>query len=63
MGDTQFFGQRIMSTLGNKAVMLGRVAAANDALTEAEEAGVDIQLGTRVWGASGWHTLHHGTRP
>ena len=50
----QFFGRRIMSTLGNKALMLGRVAAANDALTEAEEAGVDIQLGTCVWGAYAW---------
>ena len=47
----QFFGQRIVGTLRNKAVMLGRVAMANDALAEAEEAGVDIQLGTYVWGA------------
>ena len=47
----QFFGQRIVGTLRNKGVMLGRVAASNDALAEAEEAGVDIQLGTYVWGA------------
>jgi thioredoxin reductase len=47
----QFFGQRIVGTLRNKAVMLGRVVVANDALVEAEEAGVDIQLGTYVWGA------------
>ena len=47
----QFFGQRIVGTLRNKAVMLGRVVVANDALAEAEEAGVDIQLGTYVWGA------------
>ena len=47
----QFFGQRITGTLRNKAVMLERVAAANDALAEAEAAGVDIQLGTCVWGA------------
>ena len=47
----QFFGQRIVGTLRNKGVMLGRVAASNDALAEAEEAGVDIQLGTCVWGA------------
>ena len=46
-----FFGQRIVGTLRNKAVMLGRVVVANDALAEAEEAGVDIQLGTYVWGA------------
>ena len=47
----QFFGQRIMSTLRNKSTMLARVVAANDALAEAEEAGVDVQLGTCVWGA------------
>ena len=47
----QFFGQRIVGTLRNKAVMLGRVVASNDALLEAEEAGVDIQFGTYVWGA------------
>ena len=47
----QFFGQRIMPTLRNKATMLERVAAANGALAEAEEAGVEVQLGTCVWGA------------
>ena len=47
----QFFGQRLVGTLRNKGVMLGRVVANNDALAEAEEAGVDIQLGTYVWGA------------
>ena len=47
----QLFGQRAMGTLPDKAVMLERVAAANDALAEAEEAGVDVQLGTCVWGA------------
>ena len=47
----QFYGQRITGTLRNKAVMLERVVAANDALAEAEGAGVDIRLGTCVWGA------------
>ena len=47
----QFFGQRIMDTLRTKGTMLERVVAANDALAEAEEAGVDIRLGTCVWGA------------
>ncbi len=47
----QLFGQRTLGTLPDKAVMLERVAAANDALAEAEEAGVDVQLGTCVWGA------------
>ena len=46
-----FFGKRTMSALRNKAEMLERVAAANDALAEAERAGVDVQLGTCVWGA------------
>ena len=46
----QFFGQRITGTLRNKAVMLERMVAANDALAEAEAAGVDIRLGTCVWG-------------
>ena len=47
----QFFGQRFTATPPNKALMLERVAAANEALAEAEEAGVDVQLGTCVWGA------------
>ena len=47
----QFFGQRITGALRDKAAMLERVTASNDALAEAEEAGVDVQLGTCVWGA------------
>ena len=47
----QLFGRRAVGTLPDKALMLERVAAANDSLAEAEEAGVDIQLGTCVWGA------------
>lgn len=47
----QFFGQRFMRTLRNRALMLASVTAANDALAEAEEAGVEVQLGTCVWGA------------
>ncbi len=47
----QFFGQRFTATPPNKALMLKRVAAANEALAEAEQAGVDVQLGTCVWGA------------
>ena len=47
----QFFGKRTMGTLPNKDVLLERVAAANNALAEAEEAGVELQLGTCVWGA------------
>ena len=47
----QLFGRRATETLRNRALMLERVAAANDALAEAEEAGVDVRLGTCVWGA------------
>ena len=47
----QFFGQRFTDAPRNKALTLERVAAANEALAEAEEAGVDVQLGTCVWGA------------
>ncbi len=46
-----FFGRRIADTLRDKALALGRVVAANEGLTEAEAAGVDVRLGTCVWGA------------
>ena len=45
-----FFGQRIDGALGSRA-MLERVIAANDAMAEAAAAGVDVQIGTCVWGA------------
>lgn len=44
------FGKRTADTLGDKDVMLQRVTAANAALGEAEAAGVEVQLGTCVWG-------------
>ena len=47
----QFFGKRNKDPLPAKDVMLERLAAANHALAEAEEAGVEVQLGTCVWGA------------
>lgn len=47
----QFFGRRFKRALRDGALMLDRVAAANQALAEAEDAGVDVQLGTCVWGA------------
>ena len=46
-----FFGQRLDGALGNRAVMLERVIAANKDLSEAAAAGVDVQIGTCVWGA------------
>ena len=45
-----FFGQRSVAASRDKDVMMDRVATTNKALAEAEEAGVDIQLGTCVWG-------------
>lgn len=47
----QFFGKRIAETLGDRELMLQRMTAANPALDEAAAAGVDVQLGTCVWGA------------
>lgn len=47
----QFFGRRAIDPLPARDEMLERVAAANSALAEAEEAGVEVQLGTSVWGA------------
>ena len=46
-----FFGKRTTSSLANRNAMLERVTAVSPALGEAEAAGVDIQLGTCVWGA------------
>jgi thioredoxin reductase len=45
------FGQRMQPSVRNRALMLERVVATNAALAEAYEAGVDVQLGTYVWGA------------
>lgn len=45
------FGQRLHPALRNRALMLARVVEANPALVEAHDAGVDVQLGTYVWGA------------
>ena len=46
-----FYGQRLMPTVQDKGAMMGRIVSANPELAEAEEAGVDIRLGTYVWGA------------
>lgn len=47
----QFFGQRFAGDLHDRPLMIERVRAANEALAEAEATGVDVQLGTCVWGA------------
>ena len=46
-----YFGQRMEASVRNRALMMERVVATNPALAEAHEAGVDVQLGTYVWGA------------
>ena len=47
----QYFGSRFAHSLSDKDLMLRRVSASNPVLQEAECAGVDVQLGTCVWGA------------
>src|SRR5947208_10873918 len=45
------FGQRMDPSVRNRALMLERVVETNPGLASAYEAGVDVQLGTYVWGA------------
>ena len=45
------FGQRMERSVRNRALMWSASVATNPALAEAHEAGVDVQLGTYVWGA------------
>ena len=47
----QFFGSRFTADLRDKSRMLERVASDNEALSKAQEIGVDVRLGTCVWGA------------
>lgn len=46
-----FYGQRFTDALHDEAEMMRMAASANESLVEAEELGVDLQLGTCVWGA------------
>jgi len=45
-----YFGQRMHGSVRNRALMMERVVAASPGLAEAHDAGVDVQLGTYVWG-------------
>ena len=47
----QFFGSRFTADLRDKSRMLERMTAADEGLSEAQEIGVDVRLGTCVWGA------------
>jgi thioredoxin reductase len=46
-----YFGQRMQASVRNRALMMERVVEARPELADAHDAGVDIQLGTYVWGA------------
>ena len=46
-----YFGQGMLPPARDRATMLQRLAASNEALREAEEAGVGLMLATYVWGA------------
>ncbi|HEV8438930.1 MAG TPA: FAD-dependent oxidoreductase [Methylomirabilota bacterium] len=46
-----YFGQRVQPSVRNRALMMERVVDARPELAQAHEAGVDVQLGTYVWGA------------
>lgn len=46
-----YFGGRMDPAVRNRALMLERVVESNPALAAAADAGVDIHLGTYVWGA------------
>src|SRR5262245_5820458 len=45
------FGQRMDDSVRSRALMLERIVESNPGLASAHEAGVDVQLGTYVWGA------------
>ena len=46
-----FFGQRMLTTVQNRASMLQRLVLSSEGLAAAEEAGVELMLGYYVWGA------------
>ncbi len=46
-----YFGQRMMSTVRDKELMLRRIVQSNSLLSSVGDAGVDVQLGTYVWGS------------
>ena len=46
-----YFGGRMGEAVRNRAAMFERVVEASEELAIAHEAGVDVQLGTYVWGA------------
>ncbi len=46
-----YFGQRMGPAVRDRGAMLERVVHANPGLEAAVDAGVDVQLGTCVWGA------------
>jgi thioredoxin reductase len=64
MDTPYFFGPRLMPTLADRGAMLERVIGASESLQQADEIGVDVRLGTCVWGsfAPGDNNRHWETR-
>src|SRR5262249_4350165 len=64
MDTPYFFGPRLLPTLADRGAMLERVIGASVALQQADEIGVDVRLGTCVWGSfmPGDNNRHWGTR-
>ena len=51
------FGQRMLPAVANRASMFNRVVAANPLLQEADDVGVELQLGVFVWDSSQNNTI------
>jgi thioredoxin reductase len=64
MDTPYFFGSRLLPTLADRGAMLERVIGASESLQQAAEIGVDIRLGTCVWGSfvPGDNNQHWRTR-
>jgi NADPH-dependent 2,4-dienoyl-CoA reductase/sulfur reductase-like enzyme len=46
-----FFGPRLLPTLGDRGLMLDRIAGSSEWISRADEAGVTVLLGTCAWGS------------
>jgi hypothetical protein len=46
-----FFGPRLLPTLGDRGLMLDRIAGSSEWISRADEAGVKVLLGTCAWGS------------
>ena len=46
-----YFGQSMLPSVRNRGNMLQRIVASNEGLRQAQDAGVEVMLGSYVWGA------------